>query len=136
MTAWRQWRSLLAQSRTWDLAVIGPGEDVGDPERDEPTEREAAMVGVGLEVRVEEMGEAESDEEAKDQRDVVDAFVGEAEGGGHGGAPTRGGEERRCTAAGPRGKDPGQIRVNMHRLQRLDKEIMRDNLYACSAKGG
>src|SRR5262249_55520242 len=81
------------------LTVIGPGEDVGDPEGDEPTEGESAVVRVRLEVRVEEPGKAESDEEAQDQWDVVNAFVTEAEGGGHGGAPARGGETRRCTAA-------------------------------------
>ena len=40
------------------LAVIGLGEDVGDPEGDEPAEGESLMVGVWLEVLVEELGEA------------------------------------------------------------------------------
>jgi hypothetical protein len=63
------------------LAVISLGEDVGDPEGDEPTEGEPPMVWMGLEVLVEEVGELESDEEAEDQGDVVDAFMSEAEGG-------------------------------------------------------
>ena len=80
------------------LAVVGVGEDVGDPDGDEPAEGESLMVGVGREVLVEELGEAELDEEAEEQGDVIDAFVGQLQGGVHGGAPTRAGEKRRCTA--------------------------------------
>jgi hypothetical protein len=61
------------------LAVVGLGEDGGDPESDEPTERKALMVRVGLEVLVQEVGEPELDQEAEDQGDVIDPFVDEAE---------------------------------------------------------
>jgi len=71
------------------LAVVGLGEDVGDPESDEPTERKPLMMRVGLEVLVQEVGEPELSEEAEDQGDVIDPFVDEAECGRHGGAPTR-----------------------------------------------
>src|SRR6478672_3545454 len=49
------------------------------------------MVGVGDEVLVEELGEAELDEESEEQGDVIDAFVSQLDGGGgiHGGAPTK-----------------------------------------------
>ena len=90
------------------LAVIGLGEDVRDPEGDEPTEGQPLMVGVGLEVVVEELRETESDEEAEDQGDVVNPFVNEAEGGWHGGAPARHEEKRRCTAEKSQGEDPEQ----------------------------
>jgi hypothetical protein len=117
------------------LAMIGLGEKVSDPEGNEPTERQSLMVGVGLEVVVEEVGEPELDQEAEDQRDVIDAFVNETECGRHGGAPTRRGEKRRCTAEESQREDPGQFYVNMHRLREIDKDIIRDYLYARSAKG-
>ena len=72
------------------LAVVGVGEDVGDPDGDEPAVGEPLVEGVGGEVAVEELGELELDEEAQEQGDVIDAFVGQFEGGVHGGAPTRG----------------------------------------------
>ena len=114
--------------------MIGLGEDVGDPEGDEPTEGKPLMMGVGLEVVVQEVGEPELDQEAEDQGNVVDAFVNEAEGGRHGGAPTRRGEKRRCTAEESRGEDPGKPHVNIHRLHKTGKDIIRGKLYVCSAK--
>src|SRR5262249_32276286 len=100
------------------------------------TEGESAVVRVRLEVRVEELGKAESDEEAQDQWDVVNAFVTEAEGGGHGGAPARGGGEGRFTAARSRRKEPRAICVDKDRMRGIDKEIISDKLYVCSAKEG
>ena len=47
------------------------------------------MMGVGWEELVEELREAELDEEAEEQGDVIDAFVGQLQGGVHGGAPTK-----------------------------------------------
>ena len=65
------------------LAVIGLGEDVGDPEGDEPAEGESLMMGVWLEVTGRGDGGSRSlDEEAEDQGDVVDAFVSQVECGG------------------------------------------------------
>jgi hypothetical protein len=72
--------------------VIGVGEDVGDPEGDEPALGESLMVRVGDEVLVEELWEAELDEESEEQGDVIDAFVSQLDGGGggiHGSAPTK-----------------------------------------------
>jgi hypothetical protein len=118
------------------LAVIGLGEHGSDPQGDEPTERESLMVGMGLEVLVEEVGESELDQEAEDQGNVIDAFVNEAQCGRHGGAPTRRGEKRRCTAEGSPEEDTGKFYVNMHGLREIDKDIIRGDLYACSAKEG
>ena len=53
---------------------------------------------MGGEELVEELRKAELDEEAEEQGDVIDAFVGELQGGVHGGAPTKAGEKLRCTA--------------------------------------
>jgi hypothetical protein len=72
------------------LAVVGSGEDVGDPGGDEPAVGEPLVEGVGREVAVEDLGELELDEESQEQGHVIDAFVGQFEGGVHGGAPTRG----------------------------------------------
>jgi hypothetical protein len=116
------------------LAVIGLGEDVSDPEGDEPTERKSLMVGMRLEVLIEELGEPELDQEAEDQGDVIDAFVNEAKWGRHGGAPTRVEEKRRCTAGGSPGEGPGKIHVNIHGLRGKDKDIIRGILYIRSAK--
>src|SRR4051794_11288296 len=71
------------------FAVVGSGEDVGDPGGDEPSVGESLMEGVCGVVSVEDLRELELDEEAQEQRDVIDAFVGEFEGGVHGGSPTR-----------------------------------------------
>ena len=116
------------------LAVVGLGEDVGDPESDEPTERKTLMVRMGLEVLVQEVGEPELSEEAEDQGDVIDPFVDEAECGRHGGAPTRYEENRRCTAGQWQREEPGGSHVNMHRLRGIDKEVISRKLYVCSAK--
>jgi hypothetical protein len=94
------------------------------------------MVWVGLEVLIKEVGQPESDQEAQDQRDVIDTFVSEVEGGRHGGAPTRRGEKRRCTAEESPEEDPGGIYVNMHKLKEIDKDIIRGKLYTRSTKEG
>jgi hypothetical protein len=80
------------------LAVIGLGEDVSDPDGDEPSLGESLMVGVGLEVLVEEMGETKLDQESEEQRDVIDAFVSQLQGSFHGVAPTSHGGKPRCIA--------------------------------------
>jgi hypothetical protein len=110
------------------LAVIGLGEDVGDPEGDEPAERESLMMRVRLEMLVEEVGEPELDQEAEDQGDVIDAFVSEAEGGRHGSSPTRRGEKRRCTAEGSRGEGPGKFYINIVKVLKICQYIIRIKL--------
>jgi hypothetical protein len=72
------------------LAVVGAGEDVGDPGGDEPAVGESLVERVGGEVAIEDLGELELDEESQEQGHVIDAFVGQFEGGVHGGTPTRG----------------------------------------------
>jgi hypothetical protein len=71
------------------LAVVGVGEDVGNPGGDEPAVGEPLVEWVWREVSVEDLGESELDEEAEEQGDVIDTFVGQFEGGVHGGSPTR-----------------------------------------------
>ena len=81
------------------LAVVGLGEDVGDPDGDEPAVGETLVEGMGREMAVEDLGEAELDQEAQEQGDVIDAFVGQFEGGVHGRHSDEGfGESPRCTA--------------------------------------
>src|SRR4051812_8411975 len=70
--------------------MIGAGEDVSDPGSDEPAAGESLVEGVGREMAVEDLGETEPGEEGQEQRHVIDAFVGQFEGGVHGGAPTSG----------------------------------------------
>ena len=47
---------------------------------------------------VEDLGESQLDQEAQQQGDVIDAFVGQLHGGVHGGSPTKAWEKLRCTA--------------------------------------
>ena len=47
------------------------------------------MERVGWEMAVEELGELELGEEAEEQGHVIDTFVGQLQGGVHGGSPTR-----------------------------------------------
>ena len=72
------------------LAVVGAGEDVGDPDGDEPAVGESLVERVGREVAVEDLGELELDEESQEQGHVIDTFVGQFECGIHGGSPTSG----------------------------------------------
>jgi hypothetical protein len=71
------------------LSMVGVGEDVGDPDGAEPSIGESLVEGVGGVVAVEDLGEIELDEESEEQRHVIDTFVGQFEGGVHGGSPTR-----------------------------------------------
>ena len=63
------------------LAVVGLGEDVSDPDGDEPAVGESLVEGVGREMAVEDLGESEFDQEAEQQGDVIDTFVGQFQGG-------------------------------------------------------
>jgi hypothetical protein len=72
------------------LAVIGVGEDVGDPDGGEPAIGETLVERMGREVAVEDLGESELDEEAQEQGHVIDSFMGQFEGSDHGGSPTKG----------------------------------------------
>src|SRR5207248_6900585 len=71
-------------------AVVGVGEDVCDPDGGEPAVGESLVKRVGRVMAVEDLGEAELDEESQEQGYVIDAFVGQFEGGVHGGSPTSG----------------------------------------------
>ena len=57
---------------------------------------------------VEELGEAELDQEAQEQGDVIDAFVGQFQGGVHGGTPTRAGESLVVPPETAGREDPGE----------------------------
>ena len=58
---------------------------------------------------VEDLGELELDQEAQEQGDVIDAFVGQFEGGVHGGTPTRVlGKALVVSRRAGRGEDPGK----------------------------
>jgi hypothetical protein len=70
--------------------MIGVGEDVSDPDGDEPAVGESLVEWVWREMAVEDLGEAELDQEAQEQGDVIDAFVGQFESGVHGVSPTSG----------------------------------------------
>jgi hypothetical protein len=71
------------------LAVVGPGEDVSDPGGDDPSVGEPLVERVWGEMPVEDVGGLELGEEAEEQGDIIDPFVGQFEGGFHGGSPTR-----------------------------------------------
>ena len=104
------WR-LLGPGLDGGLAVVGLGEDVGDPDGDEPAVGEPLVEGVGREVAVEDLGELELDQEAQEQGDVIDTFVGQFEGGVHGGSPTRAwGKASLYRGSGPARKIQGKNR--------------------------
>jgi len=84
--------------------VIGAGEDVGDPDGGEPAVGEPLVEGVGREVAVEDLGELEPDQEAQEQGDVIDTFVGQFESRVHGGTPTRVWGTPALYRAGPAGE--------------------------------
>ncbi len=69
------------------LAVVGLGENVGDPDRDQPAVGETLMEGVRREITVEDLGKVELDQKAQKQWDVVDAFVSQLQGGFHASTP-------------------------------------------------
>ena len=107
------------------LAVVGSGEDVGDPDGDEPSIGESLVEGVCREVSVEDLGEFERDEESQEQGQIIDAFVGQFEGGVPGGAPTKaGGESPRCIAVGGPAERCRRRKVNMGTIGRLGQDIM------------
>jgi len=71
------------------LAVVGLGEDVGDPDGDEPAVGESFVERVCREMPIEDLVQAEFDEEAQQQGDIVDAFMSEMQGCIHSRAPSR-----------------------------------------------
>src|SRR5262249_15050991 len=73
------------------LAMVGLREDVADPDGDEPAVGEPLVEGMRREMPIQDLGQTESDQEAEQQGDVVDALVSQFEGGVHGGTPTRAG---------------------------------------------
>jgi hypothetical protein len=70
------------------LAVVGLGEDVDDPDGDEPAVGESLMERMCREMAIKNLRQAKLDEEAQQQGDIVDAFVSELQGGIHGRAPS------------------------------------------------
>ena len=70
------------------LAGVGLGEDIGDPDSDEPAVGESLMERMCREMAIEDLGEAQLDEEAEQQRDIVDAFMSELQGCIHSRAPS------------------------------------------------
>src|SRR5262249_29507462 len=86
------------------FAVVGAGEDIGDPGGDEPAGGEPLVEGMRREVSVEDLRELELAEEAQEQGDVIDTFVGQFEGGAHGGSPTRVWGKPALYRAGPAGE--------------------------------
>jgi hypothetical protein len=117
------------------LAVISPGEDVGDPDGDEPAVGEAQVEGMWREMAVEDLGQAESDQEGQQQGDVVDTFVGEFQDGVHGGTPTRAGRKASLYRRGrPGRKIQAKEREHGHAAQdgpryncRFSKHLIRES---------
>jgi hypothetical protein len=95
------------------LAVVGLGEEVSDPDGDEPAVGETLVEGMEWEMAVQDLGELEFDQEAQDQGDVIDALVGQFESGAPDRAPTRssGKTSLYCETRPPR-KIPGRERVH------------------------
>jgi hypothetical protein len=79
----------LGPSLDGGFAMVGLGENVSDPDGDEPSVGESLVEGVGWEMTVEDLRELEVLEETQKQRHVIDTFVGQLQGGVHGGSPTR-----------------------------------------------
>src|SRR5262249_7861637 len=71
------------------LAVVGAGEDVGDPDGDEPTVGEPLVERVWWEMPGQDLGGLELYQEAHEQGDVIDPFVSQFERDVHGGSPAR-----------------------------------------------
>ena len=71
------------------FAVVGAGEDVSDPDGDEPSVGESLVERVWGEMAVEDFGESEVAEESQEEGYVIDTLVGQFQGGVHGGSPTR-----------------------------------------------
>src|SRR5262249_49684949 len=71
------------------LAVVGAGEDGGDPDGGEPAIGEPLVHAMCGGVAVQDLGEFEAEEDAEEQGHVIAPFVSQFEGGVHGGSPTR-----------------------------------------------
>jgi hypothetical protein len=71
------------------LAVVGLGEDVSDPDGDEPAVGKTLVEGMGREMAVEDLRELELDQESQQQGYVIDAFMSQFEGSGQDRSPPR-----------------------------------------------
>jgi hypothetical protein len=71
------------------LPVVGLGEDVGDPDGDEPAVGKPLMERMGREMPVEDLRELEFPEEARQQGHVIDTFMSQHQGSVHDGSPTK-----------------------------------------------
>jgi hypothetical protein len=67
------------------LAVIGLGEDVGDPDGGDPARGESLVEMVAAEALIEESREIQTGGQSEDQGNVVDPFMVQAQGVPHGG---------------------------------------------------
>ena len=63
------------------LAVVGPGEDVGEPDGDQPAVGKSLMERMGRELAIDDLGDAEFDQEAQQQGHVIDPLVGQFQSG-------------------------------------------------------
>jgi hypothetical protein len=73
------------------LAMVGLGEDVGDPDGDELAVGETLVGRMRREMSIKDLGQAELDQVAQQQGDVVYALVSQFQGGAHRGTPARAG---------------------------------------------
>jgi len=67
--------------------VVRLREDVGDLYRDQPAVGETLVEEARREMTVEDLGKLESNQKAQKQRDVIDAFVSQLQGGFHASTP-------------------------------------------------
>ena len=67
------------------LAVIGLGEDIGDPDGGDPARGEPLMEMMPAEALIEDLGELHAAGQAEDQGDVVDPLMVQVQGVPHGG---------------------------------------------------
>src|SRR5215210_1907407 len=106
------------------FAVIAFGEDVGDPDGGQPAVGESLVEMMSSQMPIEDRGEVELLGQADQQGDVVDAFVDQGQGLGHGRSLPEVQEGHR-TVQIPEIKEG---HVNLRR-------IIPHRLYCCSANG-
>ena len=90
------------------LAVIALGEDVGDPDGDQPAVGESLVEGVWWDDAVDGLGDTESDQEADQQWDIIDALVDQIRGGAAGVLRRSGGAVEGSCVSGIPGDNHGR----------------------------
>jgi hypothetical protein len=58
------------------LAVVSLGENVRDPDRDQPAVGESLVEGVRRELAIDDLGKPEFHQEAQQQGNIIDTLVG------------------------------------------------------------